>query len=178
MMAVEIPKNVEEQLDLLAPYNNNTHLTHQHLHTSLLDIIDKINLPIVSSFCRTKNLGRLRQKINNSTWEDPVADIHAARLVLRKTDFPKITQAIFEMWPSPESYQFSWGKLPSFRDYSIPGVRSSMNKASDHTYSATHLTIAVPFGARLAEIQLYTVNDLHFYVKTREAYLDRQKGIT
>ncbi len=174
MSKLEIPKNAGEQLELLGSYDN-AQITHEMLHEGLLRLAQGAEIPVISSFCRTKTLQRLQEKIMRSGRRDPIDDIHAGRLLLRRADFPIITKAIFEKWPSPEYYEYSWGNLHAFRDYSNPDTKRSINPDSDHSYKPTHLTIAVPFGARLAEIQLYTVRDFFVYFSTRDAYQQRQR---
>jgi ppGpp synthetase/RelA/SpoT-type nucleotidyltranferase len=172
-MSIEIPKNIGEQLDLMSPYNQNMHLTHQELHIPLIELMKKFQVRLLSSDCRTKSLRRLREKIHRQGWDRPVPDIHAARLILGKADFVSAREAIISTWPTPE---FVYLNIQSFRDYDDPETRAKYNPFRDQGYRATHLNIHVPFGARIAEVQLFTVADYAFYIRTQNEYLQRERS--
>lgn len=173
MSQIEIPKNGGEQIPLISPYNEYVHLTHEQLHVPLLELMDQKGVPLVASFCRTKRLSHIGRKLERGGWDKPLIDIHAARLVLRKADFSVAAEAIFKHWPTSEEI---YPGLPSFRDYVDSDTRASFNPIADRRYRATHLNIHVPFGARIAEVQLYTVADYLFYIQTKDAYLQKQRG--
>lgn len=173
MSEVRFPQNGADQLKNLGPRNIYAALTHELLHEPLLSLMDEQGLDMVASSCRTKSLKRLGEKLHRTDWK-LVADIHAVRLVLKRNDFYQARDAIFSKWPTPE---FIYPGLPSFRDYGGKGVRAEFNESSDPGYKAAHINIHVPFGARIAEIQLYTVQDYLFYMRTKDQYVARQRGL-
>lgn len=173
MLDVKFPEHGGDQLYLLYPYNQNTQITHKLLHEPLLILMDKAGVDLVASACRTKSLKRLGEKFVRSGWK-PALDIHAARLVLRRRDFNRAKDVIFEEWPTPE---YAIAGIPSFRDYGAPDIRATLNKDSNPKYKAAHINVHVPFGARIAEVQLYTVADYIFYMQTRDEYIQRQREL-
>jgi hypothetical protein len=145
----------------------------QRLHSEIRGVVEQQQISIIDSSARTKTLERRMDKLQRRGWDFPLPDVHGVRLILATPDTHPAAQVILDHYPSPEEY---WWGLPSYRDYSDPNTKGKYNRASLSSYEAIHLNIRINEGARLAEVQIMTPEQLIIAEQTREEYLRRQSS--
>lgn len=144
----------------------------ERLHSEIKEILAVEHIDIIASSARTKTLERRRAKLERRGWDFPLPDVHGVRLIIAENYTKPAAHLILEHYPSPKRY---WWGLPSYRDYSDPKTKGRFNRASLSQYEAIHLNIRLNDGAKIAEIQIMTPEQLQMAELTRDEYLKRQE---
>lgn len=144
----------------------------ERLHSEIRAVLEAKHIDIITSSARTKTLERRMDKLERRGWDFPLPDVHGVRLILATVCTKPAAEVILEYWPSPKRY---WWGLPSYRDYSDPKMKGRFNRASLSRYEAIHLNIRLNEGAKIAEVQIMSPEQLQIAEQTRDDYLRRQK---
>lgn len=166
---IQLPRTLNDQLRLLPARREELEAIARDLELEIRRVLTAAHITIIESSQNTLPSERLAQKIDFFGVDSIklLHDIHKIRVVVEPKDRESASVAIFANWKTPPV--MPWG-LPARRDHSDPETKALVNPRSFPHYRALHLTIVIPNGARLADIRIFTPEDVRIERETRPDY--------